>query len=627
MLRADVLICLEINGPLLTRSSAPGEYGIDAVLARNSEGIPYIAGTLVTGKIREALEQISDCVNGSNWFDPQSLSWLGTPNQDGPPRGKRFFLSDFLLRTPQRQGQGVRTRIRLDPERGAAVQGAHLLVDSPFAIGEKVIFGGTMTLFCQDETMLDKMLIHVEAALKWTMQVGGYRSIGYGRISDVRMEKLKKRPIPQPRPTPSETGRLDILIRPEQPFCIAQKPRTDNNLFESGAVIPGSAIIGAMASTWKQLADCPQGHPVDRIKDGAREALKTCFDRIRLTHAFPMAQCLRRPVVAPFSLVKVDGPTCRAYYDVALLPGPSLIHGRIPSFSIDWKNHADVMEDFGWPNLRRELRVRTAIDRLTMRSREAELFAYEMIVPGKTAWAATVDLERGEINHTGKVVSQLTSLLYHGLSGLGKTGTPASIQILEPGGIKSVFRSDPAPRDGLWVLTLQTPALLLDPEAIKTGPARQQTIAGYRQAWSALSKNSLWMIRHFARESLAGGRYLYNRFQRKVEPGGATRAYYPWLLTEAGSVFVLRAKDGREEDAREHIRRWLANGLDLPEWAIKRYGRKNTNGEYLPGDHWTTCPFIPENGFGEVAVNLEIHWTHFPRHIELIDWSGEEEAS
>jgi hypothetical protein len=44
-------------------------------------------------------------------------------------------------------------------------------------------------------------------------------------------------------------------------------------------------------------------------------------------------------------------------------------------FAIDWKNGGSVQAEFGWAELQRELRVRTAIDRERRRAKDDQLFA------------------------------------------------------------------------------------------------------------------------------------------------------------------------------------------------------------------------------------------------------------
>ncbi len=78
--------------------------------------------------------------------------------------------------------------------------------------------------------------------------------------------------------------------------------------------------------------------------------------------------------------------------------------------------------------------------------------------------------------------------------------------------------------------------------------------------------------------------------------------YNPFLLTDAGSVFVLEAEAGQQPLAQTKIDDWLQFGLPLPDWAVKRYG-----------DHGSTCPFRRVDGFGEIAVNLPCHTSPAPR--------------
>ena len=47
---ATFSLSIEVLGPLLTRDSAPGSVGIDALVARHDDGTPYVAGSHVLGK-------------------------------------------------------------------------------------------------------------------------------------------------------------------------------------------------------------------------------------------------------------------------------------------------------------------------------------------------------------------------------------------------------------------------------------------------------------------------------------------------------------------------------------------------------------------------------------------------
>jgi hypothetical protein len=76
------------------------------------------------------------------------------------------------------------------------------------------------------------------------------------------------------------------------------------------------------------------------------------------------------------------------------------------------------------------------------------------------------------------------------------------------------------------------------------------------------------------------------------------QAYRPYLLTDAGSVFLFRILDGGK--ARDCITLWLHNGIEISP-AVKKFYRLT---DVQPSRLWEHCPYLPENGFGEIAVDL-----------------------
>ena len=117
----------------------------------------------------------------------------------------------------------------------------------------------------------------------------------------------------------------------------------------------------------------------------------------------------------------------------------------------------------------------------------------------------------------------------------------------------------------------------------------------YHDFWREVSQGSLTLERFFARQSLHGG-YVSRRANH--------RHYEPFLLTDRGSVFVLTIED--EVKARPLLDTWNVQGLPTPEWVSRRY---TPNGAAL----WQRCPYLPQNGFGEIEIDLECHTTkRFP---------------
>ena len=76
-------------------------------------------------------------------------------------------------------------------------------------------------------------------------------------------------------------------------------------------------------------------------------------------------------------------------------------------------------------------------------------------------------------------------------------------------------------------------------------------------------------------------------------PGGSL------LLTEAGSTFLLKPVAGREEDARKWLEEWARHGLPLSQQVRTFY----EIGDTPERAQWMQCPYLPENGYGEIRVN------------------------
>ena len=143
------------------------------------------------------------------------------------------------------------------------------------------------------------------------------------------------------------------------------------------------------------------------------------------------------------------------------------------------------------------------------------------------------------------------------------------------------------------VVTLQTEFLMTDPNLLKGGLAANLETA-YRDFWNKASGGAFELVRYFARQALHGG-FLSKRSRQN--------GYEPFLATERGSTFVLRAIDSAR--AATALQTWRERGLPVPGWVRTRFA----NGA---DPHWRTCPFLPHAGFGEVAIDLECHTANKP---------------
>lgn len=589
-------VTLHLHGPVLTHATTPGEYGIDAVQAKDNSGRPRIDGSLVKGHLRQAWTELRDA---AGTFAPNigDLLGEGTGSQKNmrpaePARGRLHF-SDFIGSAGGRSG--ARSRIRIDEERGAVSTRFLQVIETPFAVGEQVTFKGTIDFVALDEATAEGIGRYVTAGLRWVGSMGAFRTIGFGRVIGVDVSRGLAA-ISSPVTSATGSDIIDLQIYFKGPFCVARL-QPDGNLFESDDCIPGGVVKGSLASAWRGRLGKQSAGAVEPRMDPERRELAEHFEHVRFTHAFPAASISGppiRPVRPPLSIVRAKGRTC----DVALLEGPCLVDGAAPEFAIDWKDNdrREVHADFQWPLLDRELRVRTAIDGEKRKAAEGQLFAYEAVVPANRSWLGGVDLTAIPTEHRGAVEKQLRDLLALGLTGVGKTKTRARVTTAGEPITSAVSHNLDALTGGLYVVTLQTDALLPDPQSFDETSGDAALESAYRTVWQELSGSSLELVRYFARQFLAGGYYLHQRFNAGAVP------YAPYFLTEGGSVFVLRCAKGSESQASEKIHEWNRSGLPLPAWARSRYSRNGHS-----GDHWSNCPFIRENGYGEIAVNLSVH--------------------
>jgi CRISPR/Cas system CSM-associated protein Csm3 (group 7 of RAMP superfamily) len=689
MLQVILDIKLTLEGPILTKSSMPGRYGIDASMAENHEGKYSIPGTLVKGRLRQSWEELKDLTSSSfiTCSEINNLLGLKSGNSEDTdntipvtPSRATLKFSDFICKE-EKQTRDLH-RIKMDEEKGTVKKGALLIMETPFAPGEEAKFSGEISFFAEDKAEVDKIIGYIDKGLRWITSLGSDRTVGFGKFINVEIKEITPKGEVQIKDSQAEDGKLCLIITPKTPFCIAKR-KIHSNLFESEIFIPGGVIKGTIASAWGQLLGKSIEDGIDEEFDDSwfddsRKKLCKNFNKIRFYHAFPAKKCkLCRPVTPPLSLVKVDD---KSYYDVVLYDKPVLINGlllsvglelkddldnnlvscalkhefaekeitlskdavvlvedagnrwqindgqkvyiirkekaskaseevdqlniyicKAPAFDIDWKDYSDVNKDFGQPDLPKELRVRTAIDKTKRKAEEDKLFAYEMIIPTGFHWLSWIDMGCVPEDERKAVEEQLRGLLAYGLNGLGKTKADACVNLKEPSHIKPVHGSKLEPIDGQYIVTLQTPAILCNPGKLNETSSKDDLSEAYKCVWNQISGSSLSLVRYFARQTLAGGYYLHKRFQKEKE-------YKPYLLTEAGSVFVLKFEDKDREKAKEKIEEWFKYGLPLPEWAKIEYKRNNKE-----GDHWSNCPYIRENGYSEIAVNLNIHKCKKPK--------------
>ncbi|MCA9209891.1 MAG: hypothetical protein KDA55_16140, partial [Planctomycetales bacterium] len=596
-------------------------------------------------------------------FPPDGVEWLGPAasrdDVDASTGLRRFgwHFGDFVAEKETATSSRL-TRVKLDEKSGAVKSGAMQVIQPAIPPGESAEFTGEVTVSSHDAASLKEAIRWLIAGAKCVPSLGSFRNVGFGRVVSAAGEIVSVRnwsgsggatllappnvsgssPVHTrtPRALSSSPvvalGRRLLVVRMHEPFCVGGR-RRDRNRVESLRFLPGAVLKGAVAHLLQTI------HGLDHRQDltqarvqGRWERLCRHFSDVRFCSAFPTLDTRNvRPLATPQSLFKM--PSDGTVRDCSRLAGPFLVKRLAkdglperfvaPAFSPDWKETATPGWDTGWANPDVKLRIRTAIDSHARRVRDEHLFAMELVQPQRTnlddatgmetsrddlVWLGTVDLESlpESISATDKqhLRDDLEALFEVAVLRIGKTKARATFELqdlVEPENLAS----QRAAVDGLWIVTLQSPALLVDPRQLhdRWTVGVDATAELYRLTFDELSGGALVLENHFTDQQLHGGLLAV-----RGNPGSINQPnnYEPMLTTEAGGVFVLRATNDREADANDCIERWLQIGLPLPGWAKSRYGER-----------FATNPFLPVDGFGEIAVNVPEHLALNPTAEEI----------
>jgi hypothetical protein len=343
----------------------------------------------------------------------------------------------------------------------------------------------------------------------------------------------------------------DVELRFDQPFLIDPEMR-GGNVYDGSEVIPGSVIKGAIADLLRMG---------DAIGD--YDALLSV---LVVRHAFPSARGGERPLVPPLSLA-FDGETL---VDNALVANED----QPLRFAPDWK--ATDYEEVGRRyyvdgSVPRHVRTRAAIQGNNVPI-DGKLFSQRLIATNAHVWKSAFALPDDAHEEQRRQLGALMALLRRvGLPRIGKTAVPAQLDWFEQCAEELPMR--PA-TDGVQIV-LQTPAWMIPAEWLlgeDGNPAIVELEDLYERYFSEVAGCQL--IDFMALERWSGGSRFVGRLSQFAD------RYYPWLLTRAGSVFVL---NGVSETMLDQ---WRRCGLPLPGAC-----------------DWETCPFVPENGFGEIRID------------------------
>ncbi|MEC8484082.1 MAG: hypothetical protein VXY99_09695, partial [Pseudomonadota bacterium] len=258
-----------------------------------------------------------------------------------------------------------------------------------------------------------------------------------------------------------------------------------------------------------------------------------------------------------------------------------------PKFLLDWKGYefAVAAEKQKWPKmyLHKLEETRTAISD-TRAAESSQLFSMQMIDTRKLVWRANIDFSDVKEDKEQLKEHLKETLSQSFISPFGKTDAQASVKLSLPFSysLPSDEIEKAMSKDEIS-LTLATDAQLFHK---LPSPDQYHSMGSWTQAYQSvfdqLSPGTFQIIRQFCREKLIGGKFLSERFDK------LSTTYTPRLLTEAGSVFVLKILD--KEKAKTALSEWLKSGIPLIEH----------------NDNWKKSPYRNFNGYGEIILNLQL---------------------
>jgi hypothetical protein len=592
--QVTINITLGIAGPFLCSGTAPAFWGMKATFDRDFLGRPYIDRSHIKGKLREAMEELG-VTSVETWFGKEGIVENGSLIFSDL-RLADASLIDALTGKPSPTAQ---TRIKKDKERRVVEPNALMVMENAFPGSvepngqeKNYIWSGDISFVANNEEEAKTISNEISLGLKWIAAFGAEKSIGFGRLKTVAVEltlvpiDLSHKPVASPSP------RLTLTISPQEPLLLGDI-RIKANYHNSLEYISGNVLKGALAQAINRACTVPRPAftKIDETNGLVKKAfplLTKYFSHLRFIHAFPSLDT-RRPVVIPYSLVIADGK----HYDIACNKDAVLPNGNLPAFQTDWKD-GDFPDGFGWVFPLRFAKTRTAIDDRLRRADDGSMFTYQYVCPIGDAeekntikWVGGIYLEGVELE-SGESLAALQGELECALGLLHYLGKRAgrvttTVMAGAPIRYKTVHV---IPRPDFSIIALQSDALMINPDdLINKGQTAENLRDLYNIFWTNISDNAFELSHFFALQKLRGG------FLKRTKQDAA-QYYYPYYLTEAGSVFVLKIKDNAK--AQELFDLWDKKGLTLPIWTKAVYGEKV----------WKQCPFVPENGFGEVMINL-----------------------
>ncbi len=611
----ELQVKLSVKAPLISSGGGDAVRNLNQVFYQTASGELALQHSHIKGKLLEAMLELQKYGCFFPIIDLKSLFGQGcskdeisiaSPESTFLPHRARLHFSDFLLADKSLNSppdQHRLTKVCINSITGTSKENCLQVIENCFKSGDIVVWSGVISFFSKSE---EAALIakNLTLGLKWITAFGGSKGSGFGRLESVTTELYQADFfLPQKSAIPESHDGISLHLEFIDDLLIGGITR-GTNFIESETVIPGGVIKGSLARFLNRLCDTVPDTEAIGLKNrnvvDHFPLLTKYFSALQFSHAFSVSTAQEhRPVVIPFSAVKTSvGEERDAYFDIALLQKPSLDgNNKAPVFQVNWKNSGFLQEYFGWASCEILNKTRTAIDPKTRRAKDESLYTFQYITPFKAGsekekvkWIANLRFPDLEPPEQEQLFGEFIKAIHQGWSVLGKRGSRFSFTVRDSLAQDVILPlSEVAYDKDIAVVALQSDALMFDGMAIAAHHQKPDLQSIYNDYWQEITEHSCDLVRIFARQKFSGG-YLAKRYK-------LYQHYYPFILTEAGSVFVLKINN--REKAEKILLRLREKGLPLPSTITRRVPENR--------EPWELCPFVSENGYGEIRINQPWH--------------------
>lgn len=574
-------LTIEVEGPFVTQGLGSKSFGLDTSIAKDENGYPIIPGSLIKGNVRHTIEELLKLTQSSFLSEAELNYWFGAEATSNIPNcGLLQFAHSFTPCAPI-NSTAIVNRIKINSATGVTDKGALQVIETALGYGETAIFSGAIRCY---KPLSETIVAAINKALEYIESLGAFKSVGFGKIIKA---KLQESPLaPTPLQSIAFSNNYQCKLTFDRPVCFTGQSN-GSNLFSSQQVMHGSILKGAVA------------HKITMLEQTNYNSLKNNLDKV-IFRWFKPSHKGKRPQTIPLNLAHFANESAKVQFSTLTDIEPIAIIEKYkfaPEWQSDWKGAiyeklAEVAPQYKQADTANTLVVKTAIepfsdDNLLARNtaKDASLFSYNCIVHKSDndeplVWIGEIDLSLIEDETTKKeVANQLSHVLSSPILSLGKTKAATSTSELSPVSDKQVaFTEDES-----------TIAIKLESDAyielnLSNIAATQDLTSAYANAFRQISPE-LTLVTVFASQKLQGGDYLWHRYFNNEEES----TYCPYLITEAGSVFIFK----NSQQTRQTLQAWLNTGLPIVPNAL---GNK---GASIP--QWQINPFNQGNGFGEIA--------------------------